>query len=401
MPTFTTRVALADGRILEDRMEADDERTVRGRLEKEGVLVLSISKPDSRFGRFLIVRRGFSEKTLLIFNQELLALLRAGLPVVKTLEILSERNSDLHFAAAIKKVGESVKTGRALSDAMSEEKTYFTELYISSIRAGEKSGNLIEIIDHYISYQRKLLAVRKKVFAALSYPCFLLIVGMGVVVFLLSYVMPTFAHIYANSNNTLPGLTLFFMDLTLFIQAHYLPMLLVLLFLLIGLRIFHRSQNGRAFFDGLVLKLPVLRGVMIKHHMIQMARTLGAILKSGIPLVPAMQMTGEAMTNSVVATDILNAKNRVQEGKSLSTAFAEMAMIPKVAIEMISVGEETGALEEILVHVADFHEEALDLSLSWMTTLVEPILILLMGAIVGIILVAMYLPVFNLAGTIG
>jgi len=238
--------------------------------------------------------------------------------------------------------------------------------------------------------KKKLLAVRKKVITALSYPCFLLVIGMVVVLFLLTYVMPTFSQIYADSSSTLPALTQFFLGLTTFLRAHAVGILIALLALGVSAKILYRKPVGQAFLDRLMLNLPGLRTVMLKHYIIQMTRTLGAILKSGIPLVTALQMTADSMTNGVMAKHLHMAGNRVKEGGSLYKSFAEMALLPKVAYEMISVGEETGTLEEILFQVADFHEEELDLALSWITSLVEPVLILVMGSIVGIILVAMY-----------
>jgi type IV pilus assembly protein PilC len=283
---------------------------------------------------------------------------------------------------------------------MAKERGYFPELYTSSLRAGEKSGNLLEIIGRYIDYQRKLLAVRKKVVAALAYPSFLLGVGLGVMVFLLIYVMPSFSEIYRDANTELPSLTRVLLSLVTFLRAHLITLLALVALGAVGARLAYHQRWGRRTYDLSMLRIPLIRAILLKHYIIRIARTLGAVLKSGIPLVPALEMTREAMANGVVAERIEQATDRVKEGVSLSNALAETDLMPRMVIEMISVGEATGALEEMLLQVADFHEDELDLYLSRVTTWVEPALLLLMGGVIAIILIAMYLPVFHLAGAI-
>ncbi|HET6370309.1 MAG TPA: type II secretion system F family protein [Nitrospiria bacterium] len=401
MPTFNYRVARTDGTILESRVQAEDEEGLRRRLEGEGYLILSLSMAKGvlpsvqnfSFGRY-------SGREFLIFNQEFLVLLKAGLPVVKIFEILEERSGQPGFGQALGRIRQEVKNGSAISDAMINERRYFPELYTSSLRAGEKSGNLIEIIGRYIEYQKKILAVRKKVVSALAYPSFLLIIGLGVMLFLLIYVMPSFSEIYQDSKAELPALTRTMLAIVTFSRAHLLTLFGLLILLGVGARLLYMQRWGRKVYDWLILKTPFLRSITLKHYIIRMTRTLGSVLKSGIPLVPALQMTADAMANGVVATKVQSATERVKEGVSLSNAFGEMGIMPKMALEMISVGESTGALEEMLMQVADFHEDELDLYLSRVTTWVEPVLLLLMGGIVAIILIAMYLPIFHLAGTI-
>lgn len=403
MPTFYYRVATTDGSILEQREQADNELGLRQRLEKEGYLVLSISsqKGGIAFASSQeLLHRRFTGRDFLVFNQEFLALLRAGLPVLKIFEILIDRSPHPGFHASLSRIREEIRTGSAISDAMSRERRYFSELYVSSLRAGEKSGNLAEIVIRYIDYQKKLLAVRKKVVSALAYPSFLLAVGLGVMAFLLIYVMPTFAQIYQDSKDALPHLTLWLLRVVSFLRANTLPLVGLLIVSAIGLRLFFRTPAGKKAYDRLILTTPWIRSIVLKHYVIQMCRTLGTVLRSGIPMVMALQMTGEAMANGIVASKIRKAMEKVREGGALSQALTEMGLLPKMAIEMVGVGETTGSLEEMLFQVADFTEDELDLLLSRVTTWVEPILLLIMGGIVAMILIAMYLPVFNLAGTI-
>jgi len=401
MPTFYYRAARTDGSILEERIQAEDEVGLRQRLEREGYLILSLSKQQRAqiFSTSLFHRR-HSGREFLVFNQEFLALLRAGLPIVKIFEILADRSDHPGFASALSRIREEIKAGSAISDGMAKEQNYFPDLYISSLRAGEKSGNLIEIIARYIDYQRKILAVRKKVISALTYPSFLLAVGVGVMLFLLVFVMPSFTEIYQDSNADLPALTRSLLAVVALFRSHFIVMLSLLALVGVGLRLIFSQQWGRDFYDRAALFFPLIRGITLKHYIIRITRTLGAVLKSGISLVPALQMTAEAMSNRKVKAMIMTATERVKEGASLSQAFGEMRLMPKMALEMIAVGEVTGALEEMLLQVADFHEDELDLYLTRVTTWVEPVLLLIMGGVVAIILIAMYLPIFHLAGAI-
>lgn len=401
MPTFYYRAARTDGSILEERTQAEDEVGLRQRLEREGYLILSLSKQRRAqvFSASLFQRR-HSGREFLVFNQEFLALLRAGLPIVKIFEILVERSDHPGFASALSRIREEIRAGTAISDGMAKEPRYFPELYVSSLRAGEKSGNLIEIITRYIDYQKKILAVRKKVIAALTYPSFLLAVGVAVMLFLLVFVMPSFTEIYQDSKADLPALTRSLLAVVALFRSHAIVMLCVLALIALALRILYSQKWGKDFYDRAALLLPLVRGITLKHYIIRITRTLGAVLKSGISLVPALQMTAEAMSNQRVRAMIWTATGRVKEGASLSQAFGEMRLMPKMALEMIAVGEATGALEEMLLQVADFHEDELDLYLTRVTTWVEPALLLLMGGVVAIILIAMYLPIFHLAGAI-
>lgn len=401
MPTFYYRAARSDGSILEEQTQAEDENGLRQKLEKDGYLILSVSKAKGMFSfSFDMGSRRYSGRDFLVFNQEFSALLRAGLPIIKIFEVLVERSSHPGFSSALTNIREDIKNGYAISDAMAKERYFFSELYVSSLRAGEKSGNLIEIIGRYIDYQRKLMAVQKKVVSALTYPSILLLLGLGVVVFLLLYVLPSFSEVYRDSQAELPQITLFLLTGVHAVREHVYTILGLFFVSLVGGRLLYLQSWGRRLYDWLLLKIPIIRSIMLMHYVIRITRTLGAVLKSGIPLVPALQMTFEAMTNSVVIGKIQTATERVKEGGTLSNAFAEMQLMPKMALEMISVGEATGGLEELLFQVADFHEDELDLYLSRVTTWFEPMLLAIMGVLIAFVLIAMYLPVFNLAGAI-
>ncbi|MBI1821838.1 MAG: type II secretion system F family protein [Nitrospirae bacterium] len=402
MPTYTCRIAAADGTIKEEKLEGTSEDTLKESLEKKGYLVFSVKKASQ--GGFLN-NRNFSKKKLtaqefLIYNYEFSALIRAGLPILKAFELLEGRVIHPGFKDALRGVHKEISGGSSISDALSHFPRFFPEIYISSIRAGEKSGNLVEILNRYMSYYKKILAVRKKVAMALTYPLFLFVAGSGVVIFLLTYVLPTFSEIYADSKGQLPWITQALISFVHFLKGQFVWIVLVLAGLFFILRYWFSSQQGKEQKDFLLLKLPVLGEIIKNQQMIAVGRTLATILGGGITLINALQMVAESLTNRVFAARVRLSIQKVQEGLGIAAAFAVADLMPKIALEMVEVGETTGSLEEMLDQVADFQEELLDQKLARITTWVEPVLLLGMGVLVAIILVAMYLPIFNLAGTI-
>lgn len=402
MPQFAYRIAKADGTILEDRTEAEDEVTLREHLEGKGYLVFSIQRasgfslPQIRFD----FKSALTPREFLVFNQEFLALIKAGLPIIRVLDILVDRAELSSFREALQGVRQEIKGGSSIADAMSKYPRQFPELYVSSLRAGERSGNLAEIIERYNQYQKRMIAVWKKVRAALNYPIFLLVVSIAIVTFLLVYVMPTFSEIYREADAQIPAPTRILLHLVQLLRADLLWIILTLGAGAILLRVWSRTASGRASLQRFFLRLPLVGAIMLKSYLIQITRTLSAILSGGIPMVNALEMVADAITNQAISVKVREVRERVKEGMSLARAFERTGFMPRLTIEMVGVGEATGALEQLLTEAAEFHEEELDILLGRVTTWVEPLLLLFMGTIVATIVVIMYLPVFNLAGTI-
>ncbi len=402
MPQFAYRIAKGDGTILEDHAEAEDEVTLREQLEGKGYLVFSIQRasgfalPQIRFN----FKSALTPREFLVFNQEFLALIKAGLPIIRVLDILVDRAELSSFREALRGIRQEIKGGSSIADAMSKYPRQFPELYVSSLRAGERSGNLAEIIERYNQYQRRMIAVWKKVRAALNYPLFLLVVSISIVTFLLVYVMPTFSEIYRESDAQIPVPTRILLHLVQLLRANLLWIILTLGVGAFLLRAWSRTASGRASLQRLFLRLPLVGAIMLKSYLIQITRTLSAILSGGIPLVTALDMVANAITNQAISVKIREVRERVKEGMSLARAFEKTGFMPRLTLEMVGVGEATGALEQLLTEAAEFHEEELDVLLTRVTTWVEPLLLLFMGTIVAAIVIIMYLPVFNLAGTI-
>lgn len=403
MPTFSCRIATADGTIKEETIEGTSETNLRESLEKKGYLVFSVRRSLNLFDflKFSIKKgKRLPPVEFLIFNSELIALIKAGLPILKTFELLEGRMVHPGFREGLAEVRKDIAGGSSISDALSRQKAFFPEIYISSIRAGEKSGNLVEILNRYILFYKRILSVRKKVVLALTYPAFLSVVGVAVVIFLLTYVLPTFSEIYTDSRQELPWITQALISLVHFLRVNVIWILLAGAGLVWFFLSWKESKKGRPLWHAFLLKVPILGELLRVQQIIMVGRTLSTVLKGGIPLVNSLEMVGESLPNEPYKKKISGVIHRVREGAGLSASFSAVSLMPKIAVEMVEVGETTGSLEEMLDQVAEFHEEVLDQKLGRITTWVEPVLLLVMGVVVAVILIAIYLPIFNLAGTI-
>lgn len=403
MPFFTYRAARTDGTVLEERVTAEDIGSLTAQLEARGLLVLNVRRsallaPGDRFA--LLRRKKIQPRDFAVFCQEFLALVRAGLPIIRTLDILVERNQEPAFQEALAGVRTDIKGGSTIADAMEKYPQVFPEMFTASLRAGEKSGNMVEIISRYLAYLRRVLQVKKKVRAALSYPLFLLGFSAIVLAFLLLYVVPTFTTIYGDAQAEIPMGTRL---LIAFVRAarSYSPLALAVgIVVTIIARRWIRTPRGRLLFDGWLLRLPLLAGVLWAHNIVRITSTLSTVLRGGIPVIGALEMVRGAVTNREAARRIEKATQNVVEGATLSGAFASTALLPRMGVEMVEVGEATGSLPDMLDSVSEFYEEELDLKLTRLTTWIEPLLLIGMGLVVATIVVLMYLPIFNLAGTI-
>ncbi|MBI5854469.1 MAG: type II secretion system F family protein [Nitrospirae bacterium] len=404
MPSFYYRVAHHDGRTVEGYLDEENEEHARALLKSQGYLVFQVRKgggwAGSLLGGFKQSYGKVSHSEFLVFNQELLALLKAGLPILKVWDLLIERARHPAFQAALRAVRQDIRGGVSSSDALARHPEHFPRLYVATLKAGEQSGNLPEVLQRYITYLKLMIELRQKITKALAYPGFLVLVGVGVIAFLLTYVMPTFVAIYGDQAKSLPPATLVLMNLVKVIQGWFPLFLLGTVVGAIAFRYWYRSESGRPVWDRFLLALPGLGALLTRHYTIQLTRTLATVLAGGIPLVEALHIAKGSVTNREVSDALGGAVDRVRNGETLAASLADIKTIPKMALEMIAVGEETGSLETMLRDVAEFYESELDVRLSQLTTWIEPVLILVMGLFVGTIVVIMYLPVFQMAGTV-
>lgn len=402
MPVFSYQIARPDGTIIEKEIEANTEDVLRRRLEGQGCLVLSIKRRGSLLLSLLQIsfKSRLKGEEFLIFNQQFLALVRAGLPIIKTLDLLVERAVNTRFKEALQGVRKGIAEGLSISASMSRYPDYFPELYVYSLRAAEESGNLSEVLGRYISYLKRMIGLKKKVFSSLAYPGFLTIVGICVIIFLITYVLPTFSEIYGGVQEGLPTATRILISIVQSFRILLIYIIMVSIALGVVFRFWYQTEKGRERVDMFLLRIPWIGEVIAIDNIVHITRTLSTILHSGIPLVPALRMVSGAVRNRFLSRGIGGVAERVKEGKGLAGALLGLDLFPKMSLEMIAVGEQTGSIEEMFTTVAEFHEDELDLRITRLTTWIEPVILLVMGGIIGAIVIIMYLPIFNLAGTI-
>lgn len=403
MAVFAYRVARPDGSTIHGQVEGENELLVRAKLESQGLLVFNLHSPGITSVK---TERLWSWGKLplgqfLVFNQELLALVKSGLPILRIWDLLIERAGHAGFQRTLHDVREDIRGGASASDALAKHPVYFPELYVATVKAGEQSGNLPEVLQRYVAYLKLMVGLRQKVKKAISYPIVLIGIGLTVVGFLLTYVMPTFISVYGESAKTLPWATQVLLDMVTHAQSRIVPAVVVVIGSVLGIRAYYATSTGQLRIDRLVLKLPLVGQMTVEHNTVQLTRTLGTIIAGGTPLVDALQGARGAVSNRWISQATIGAVNEIREGATLADALDRSRVLPRLAIEMLSVGEETGSLDTMLRDVAEFYEADLDTKLTQLTTWIEPVLLLIMGVLVGGIVIVMYLPVFQMAGTVG
>ena len=399
MAEFVIRLADERGRVQEQVQSAATAEELRARFTHAGYHVFSVK---ARGGMGGMGRRKVKLEPFLIFNQQFLTLIRAGLPILGSLQMLGKIQKNAQFSAQLDDVAGRLKTGEALSAAF-EAQSGFPLMYTTTLLAGERAGNLPEVLDRYISFQKISLAFRKKLTNSLIYPTMLLTLVIGLMIFLLTVVVPQFAVLYDEMGSKLPAMT---MDLLAFGKWMHHNVLWLLLTIGVvgggGYR-FSKTERGADFVDRFRVKLPVFGKIWLKYQVALFARTLSTLLTGGMPLVPSLETAARSISSRQVSKAVFSSIGIVREGKSLADSLAKTKVFPNLASEMIAVGEQTGALPQMLNSVAEFFEDDVATALTAAMTLVEPAILIVMGVVVVFILVSLYLPIFSLgqAGGMG
>jgi type IV pilus assembly protein PilC len=391
MAEFVVKLADERGRVMEQVQTAATAEELRARFTHAGYHVFSVK---SR-GGMGVSRRKVKLEQFLIFNQQFLTLIRAGLPILGSIQMLGKSQKNPHFSAQLEDVANRVKTGESLSAAF-EAQSGIPVMYTTSLLAGERSGNLQEVMERYVNFQRVSLTFRKKLISSLIYPGVLLTLVCALVVFMFTVVVPQFAKLYDQLGNKLPGITLDLLAFGTFMQGNILWILLGLLLAGIGLWRFGLTDKGRDFYDGLRIKMPIGGKIWVKYQVAQFSRTLSTLLTGGLPLVPSLETAARSIASRKVSKAVLSSIATVREGKSLADSLAKTEVFPSLATEMIAVGEQTGALPAMLNSVAEFFEEDVATALTAALALIEPAILIIMGIVVVFILISLYLPIFSL-----
>ena len=400
MADYAVKYADGRGQIHQQVASAGSEKEVRERYSQQGFLIYSV-KPRSAAGSSGLLggRKKLNLEKFLIFNQQFVTLIRAGLPILKSLDLLSERLTDTRLSPHIKAVRDEVRGGTLLSEAFRQQGV-FPKIYVTSVMAGEKSGSLTEVLDRYIGYQRISLAVKKKVLVSLMYPCVLIVLVILLMVFLITYVVPTFANLYNSMQAQLPTMTVYLIAIGTAARKYILVIAGALVASIVGYRFWSRSDSARQTIDRFKMRLPIAGEIWLKYQVAQLARILSTLLTGGIPLVQAMETAADSLGTPILRHAIEAAGKSVREGQPLSGSLKSSKMFPPLAIDMIEVGESTGALPAMLNSVAEFFEEDVNTRMQATLSLIEPAIMIVMGSFVAFVLISLYLPIFSLADTI-
>jgi len=400
MGQFLCRVADAEGRVFSHVEPATSLEEARQKLVERGLYVYSV---ESRGGRLASLVRSRSGRQIggsefLILNQQFNTLIKAGLPILKSLDLLASRATAPKLRPVISQIRDRVREGKSLSEAV-DEAGVFSKVYSTAILAGEKSGNLPGVLDYYIAYQRVSTGVRKKILASLVYPTLLISVAVVIVTYLVTAVIPKFALLYRDLNVELPAPTRLLIALTVDYRFVFLGVVASLAVAVAGIFLWSRTDEGGAAFDRFKFRLPIIGDTLLKFQVAQFSRTLSTLLTGGTPLVAGLQTAADAITSKLLRSTVSRSTQMVREGESLHGALASSGTMPELALDMIEVGESSGALSPMLNSVAEFYEEEVNLRLSALVSLIEPILLVFMGLIVAFILISLYLPIFSFSMT--
>lgn len=399
---YHCRLASSTGEIVEGVYAAESEARLRRDLEDKGLFVLSLRPKGALAGLpfRLPERSSISMREFLVFNQELATLLRAGMPLVQSLDLLKSRVTSRVFRAVLDDIHERVRGGAALSDAFAAHGALFPSVYVASLVAGERSGDLDTVLRRFVEYTKIIATVKRKTVSALVYPAILVALALALVSIIVLRVVPAFSDFYASFGSNLPLVTRIIVAVSDFVRAQFV---LLVIGLLAGVGFFMswiRRPGQKARLDRLILRVPVVGDIAAKFATSQMARTLATLLGGGLPLVNALDIASKSVGNRFIAQELDVVCARVREGVSFSAAMDARHVFPEVAVKMTEVGESTGALQDMLNTVADFYDEEISTNMERFITLVEPVLLVIMGIVIAGLLLALYLPLFQLSSVL-
>lgn len=396
---FRCRLATAGGEITEGIYVAESETRLRRELEEKGLFVLSLQRRGGVPGLSVgpARQRKIKAQEFLVFNQELATLLKAGMPLVQSLDILRQRVANPTFKGVLDNVYDKVKSGTSLSDAFNEHGTLFPPIYSASLLAGERSGNLEAVLRRYVAYEKVIGAVKKRTISALIYPAVLTAMMIGLIGIIVLKVVPAFSSFYQNFGKELPLSTRIIVGVSNAIVNNIWFILLAIAGGAAAVMSWARKPGQRTVIDRMLLELPWAGNTIRKFATSQMARTLGTLLGGGIPLVNGLEIVVQSMSNKYLSEEIQEINRRVREGQSFAAAMLQRGVFPDVAVKMVEVGESTGALQEMLNSLADFYDEEIETEVARFITLIEPILLVVMGLVIALVVIALYLPLFELS----
>lgn len=401
MAIFVWEAETRRGELKKGEMDAADEAVVRGALRRQGLKSIIVKKKPKDILEYLpFLKQKVKEKDIVVFARIFSTMINAGLPLIQCLDLLAQQEQNKTFAAIITSVKEDIEGGSTLHDALKKHPKIFDELFVSLVAAGESGGILDVILNRVSSYMEKALKLKRRVKSAMTYPAIVLIVAVGVVALLLVYVIPVFKKLFEGMGGQLPGPTQLVVNISEFTQSYFLFMIGVVIVVVFIFRRYYRTEKGRLNIDALVLKAPVFGPLIKKIAVAKFTRTLSTMLGSGVPILEGLSIVSKTAGNVIVENAIMKTRQSISEGRTIAEPLAETDVFPPMVVQMIAVGEATGALDAMLAKIADFYDDEVDVAVSALTAMLEPFMMIFLGVVVGGMIICMYLPIFQIASVV-
>lgn len=405
MPTFSYQGRTRQGTLTRGEVTASSRHEAVLLMRQKQVQVTrvqeKVAKKDSWWKAEIRIGTGIRDRDIVVYTRQFATMINAGLPLVQCLEILSSQSENPRLRKILHQVQTSVEGGNTYADALRKHPKVFDRLYVSMVEAGEAGGLLDTILDRLGKHIEKAMKLKRRIKGAMVYPAAVLGVAVAVITLLLVWVIPVFAQMFSEFGSALPAMTLFVIETSDFVQSNILFLLGNVLWLVVAIRYGYRTERGRRILDHVMLKSPVIGPLIRKAAVAQLTRTLGTLIGSGVPILEGLDIAGKTSGNKVVEEAVLSARQGISEGKTVAEPLGEVGVFPKMVTQMIAVGETTGSLDAMLGKIADFYEEEVDQAVADLTSLLEPLMMVFLGVVIGFIVIAMYLPIFKLAEVVG
>jgi len=401
MAVFVWEAETKRGEVKKGEMDAADEAVVRGLLRRQGLKSINVKKKPKDVLEYLpFLKQKVKEKNVVVFARIFATMINAGLPLIQCLDLLSQQEQNKTFAKIITTVKEDIEGGSTLHDALKKHPRVFDELFVNLVAAGESGGILDVILNRLSNYMEKAMKLKSRVKSAMTYPAIVLVVAVAVVALLLVYVIPVFKKLFEGMGGQLPGPTQFLINVSEFTQSYFLFMIGFLAVFVYLFRRYYRTEKGRRTVDALVLKAPVFGPLIKKVAVAKFTRTLSTMLGSGVPILEGLSIVSKTAGNVIVESAIMKTRQSISEGRTIAEPLAETDIFPPMVVQMIAVGEATGALDAMLAKIADFYDDEVDTAVGALTTMLEPFMMVFLGVVVGGMIICMYLPIFKMAAVV-
>jgi type IV pilus assembly protein PilC len=402
MPVFLWEGTTRKDELKKGEMEAIDEVAIRGLLRRQGYKSIEVrNKPKDLMEYLPFLQGRVKEKSIVVFCRIFSTMINAGLPLIQCLDLLAQQEENKVFAKILRAIKEDIEGGTSLTDALKKYPNVFDDLFVNLIAAGEAGGMLDIILGRLSDYLEKAMKLKKRVKGAMTYPAAVLFISFGVVALLLLKVIPVFQKMFEGMGGQLPGPTMMLIAASEFAQSYFFVIIFILVVIYITFNRFYKTEKGRWLLDSLSLKAPVFGPLLKKVAVAKFSRTLSTMMSSGVPILEGLSIVSRTSGNKVIEDALLKTRQSISEGRTIAEPLAETGIFPSMVVQMIAVGEATGALDTMLTKIADFYDDEVDAAVDAMTALLEPVMMVFLGGIVGGMIIAMYLPIFKLASVVG